>query len=102
VQVRYQGVDWRDKSTWGCNAEFNPHHPLHMDGGSIEAMEVMFVKVKERFLEYNWPFAVNAQLYDQWYRATAQVWFLIFPFIFPVRLWHVFLTACVFGVSLVV
>jgi hypothetical protein len=83
VQVRYQGVDWRDKSNWGCNAEFNPHHPHHMDGGSIEAMEVMFVKVKERFLDHKWPFAVNAQLYDHWYRATAQVRLLCISRCYP-------------------
>jgi hypothetical protein len=73
MQVRYQGVDWRDKSNWGCNFEKNPFGPHYLDGGSLEAMEVMFVKVKDRFLKQMWPYPVNAHLYDQWYQASAQV-----------------------------
>ena len=46
LQVRYQGVDWRDKSNWGCNFERNPYGNHYIDGGSLEVMEVMFVKVR--------------------------------------------------------
>lgn len=73
MQVRYQGVDWRDEANWGCNAERNPYGQFYLDGGSLEAMEVMFVKVKQRLLDQRWSYPVNAQLYDQWYQATSEV-----------------------------
>jgi hypothetical protein len=53
----------------------NPYFPQFLDGGSLEAMEVMFVKVKERFLEQKWSYPVNANLYDKWYLASSQVRF---------------------------
>jgi hypothetical protein len=73
VQVRYQGVDWRDNSNWGCNFERNPYGNHYIDGGSLEVMEVMFVKVKERLLAQRWAYPINAQLYDEWTQATQQV-----------------------------
>jgi hypothetical protein len=73
VQVRYQGVDWRDQSNWGCNLELNPFGPHNLDGGNVEVMEVMFVKVKGRFLSGKWPFSVTAFNYDQWIQAMEQV-----------------------------
>jgi hypothetical protein len=70
--VRYQGVDWRDKANWGCNFERNPYGNHYIDGGSLEVMEVMFVKVKARLLAQRWAYPVNAQLYAQWTQATQQ------------------------------
>lgn len=72
MQVRYQGVDWRDQSNWGCNEERNPYGQNYLDGGSLEAMEVMFVKVKQRLLDQRWAYPTNAKLYDQWYQATEE------------------------------
>jgi hypothetical protein len=73
MQVRYQGVDWRDRSNWGCNFERNPYGHHYMDGGSLEVMEVMFVKVKQRLIDAQWSYPVNAQLFDEWYQATEEV-----------------------------
>ena len=72
MQVRYQGVDWRDRSNWGCNRGRNPYGSHHIDGGNLEVMEVMFVKVKERLLAQRWSYPVNAQLYDSWLLASLQ------------------------------
>lgn len=73
LQVRYQGVDWRDKSNWGCNFERNPYGHHYIDGGSLEVMEVMFVKVKQRLLDQQWSYPINAQLFDEWYQAAEEV-----------------------------
>jgi hypothetical protein len=73
TQVRYQGVDWRDRSNWGCNMERNPYGNHYLDGGSLEAMEVMFVKVKQRLLDQRWSYPIAASLFDQWYLATENV-----------------------------
>jgi hypothetical protein len=73
LQVRYQGVDWRDKRNWGCNQNHNPTSHRELDGGSLEVMEVMFVKVKQHLIDQQWSYPVNAQLYDKWYQAIEEV-----------------------------
>ena len=35
VAVCVQGVDWRDKSNWGCNAGMNPYLEYMNDGISL-------------------------------------------------------------------
>jgi len=69
LKVRYQGVDWRRKENWGCNLEKNPYGNHYLDGGSLEAMEVMFVKVKQRLLDHAWTYPLAAHHYDRWIRA---------------------------------
>lgn len=73
LQVRYQGVDWRDEKNWGCNKQVNPYGANYLDGSSLEAMEVMFVKVKARLLDRGWSYMVAAEKFDEWYRATEAV-----------------------------
>lgn len=72
--MRYQGVDWRDQKNWGCNEERNPYGAHYLDGGSLEAMEVMFVKVKQRLIDLDWSYPVAATQYDKWYLALEEVW----------------------------
>ena len=71
--MRYQGVDWRNTKNWGCNEQINPFGQDYLDGGHVEAMEVMFVKVKEHLLDRRWDAPVKAQLYDEWTAAAATV-----------------------------
>jgi hypothetical protein len=66
MQVRYQGVDWRDHNNWGCNEERNPYGSHYLDGASLEAMEVMFVKVKQRLVDLDWSYPLAATQYDKW------------------------------------
>lgn len=42
---RYQGVDWRDKAQWHCNADESPYKESHYDGINVDPLEVLFVKV---------------------------------------------------------
>ena len=71
--MRYQGVDWRDPANWGCNLEHNPYGEHYLDGGSLEAMEVVFVKVKQRLLDSGWAYSLQATLFDQWRSASDMV-----------------------------
>ena len=70
LMKRYQGVDWRDKSNWRCNAGFSPYAENHYDGLSIEPLEAVFVKVKSFLLDLQWTGPSKAVKFDQW--QTAQ------------------------------
>lgn len=70
LMMRYQGVDWRDKSNWQCNAGFSPYAENHYDGLSIEPLEAVFVKVKSYLLDLQWTGPSKAVKFDQW--QTAQ------------------------------
>ena len=73
MQGRYQGVDWRDKDVWECNAAENPFNYARVDGVSLAPMELMFVKVKHNMVLLNYPSALAAVAYDDWYNQTAAV-----------------------------
>ncbi|KDD73356.1 hypothetical protein H632_c2260p0, partial [Helicosporidium sp. ATCC 50920] len=76
LMLRYQGVDWRDTSVWGCNAALNPYAEHMNDGIDVSPLEVMFVKIKEYLLEANWTTAATAVKYSQWadaHRLTAEL-----------------------------
>lgn len=73
AQIRYQGVDWRDRANWGCNGQRNPYGEHYLDGASLEATEVMFVKVKQRLLERRWSYPTAAVRYDAWLAASDAV-----------------------------
>lgn len=73
LMLRYQGVDWRDKATWGCNAGINPYAEYMYDGVNISPFEVMFVKVKEFLLEANWTTATSAKKYTTWNRGQHKI-----------------------------
>ena len=71
--TRYQGVRWSDKRNWNCNRNVNPYGVHMNDGITLEAMEVIFVKVKEHLMEGN-PYMQTAVKYDKWYsRADADI-----------------------------
>jgi hypothetical protein len=69
LMLRYQGVDWRNRSNWGCNAGINPYADHMYDGVNISPFEVMFVKVKEFLLEAGWATASHAKKYSAWMRG---------------------------------
>lgn len=50
----------------------SPYGEPYYDGISLEATEVMFVKVKERFLDMQWSYALHAKRYDKWTSAAGQ------------------------------
>ncbi|KAL3154058.1 hypothetical protein ABBQ32_013603 [Trebouxia sp. C0010 RCD-2024] len=70
LMLRYQGVDWRDRSNWKCNAGFSPYAENHYDGLSIEPLEAVFVKVKSYLLDLQWTGPSKAVKFDEW--QTAQ------------------------------
>lgn len=70
--MRYQGIDWTDSTNWGCNKQANPYGEHYYDGISLNPFEVMFVKVKERVLQNDWSFAVQAQKYTTWMEAQEE------------------------------
>lgn len=43
---RYQGVDWRDGATWGCNGVRSPAGNHYYDGVELDAYEVGCVCVR--------------------------------------------------------
>lgn len=73
MQGRYQGIDWRDQSNWGCNAAENPFNYVVEDAVTLAPMELMFVKVKETMIALNAPSVHAAIAYDDWYNHTADV-----------------------------
>lgn len=38
--LRYQGVDWQDRSKWQCGSMVSPHQPNTYDGTSLNPLEV--------------------------------------------------------------
>ncbi|GLC37809.1 hypothetical protein PLESTM_000650400 [Pleodorina starrii] len=66
LMTKYQGIDWRNKSNWGCNARSTPQSELTYDGITLDPLEVMFVKVKEFLLQRNVSYALKAAQYDTW------------------------------------
>eukprot|EP00892_Ulva_mutabilis_P003130 jgi/Ulvmu1/12818/UM097_0047.1 len=85
---RYQGVDWRDKSVWECNAAENPFNYARVDGVSLAPMELMFVKVKHNMVLLNYPSALAAVAYDDWYNHTADGTQSVLPSLISEKLWE--------------
>ena len=40
LHTRYQGVDWRDRSNWGCNGGMAPNGNRYYDGLDLDPYEV--------------------------------------------------------------
>ncbi|GIL98607.1 hypothetical protein Vretimale_3951 [Volvox reticuliferus] len=64
--TKYQNIDWRNKSNWGCNARSSPQSDLTYDGITLDPLEVMFVKVKGFLLQRNITYSLKAAQYDLW------------------------------------
>ena len=60
LMTRYRGVDWRDQGNWNCNAKMNPYGHHANDGATLEAAEVMFVKLKSYLLDRQIPYMAVA------------------------------------------
>lgn len=69
--MRYQDVDWLDQANWKCNKQANPYGEFYLDGVSLNPFEVLFVKVKERVVQSDWSFALQAVKYTEWMEAQA-------------------------------
>lgn len=64
LMARYAGVDWTDAANWRCNGKKNPTQAGGNAGVSVSPMEVMFVKVKHRYVHlYHWSNALEAVSY---------------------------------------
>ncbi|KAG2498860.1 hypothetical protein HYH03_003052 [Edaphochlamys debaryana] len=66
LMTKYQGVDWRNKSNWGCNQRYSPQSDLTYDGISLDPYEVLFIKVKQVLLERNVTSALTAAKLSTW------------------------------------
>jgi hypothetical protein len=55
MQTRYDGVDWRIKSTWGCNDAQDPFDARAYDMFTLSPLDLMFV-----------PFQSTAKVIQPW------------------------------------
>lgn len=49
-----QGVDWRDPRAAACNGARNPVQQNFYDGINVDALEVLFIKVKASMRRAGW------------------------------------------------
>lgn len=54
------------------DCRMNPYGNFFYDGISLEATEVVFLKVKDRLLNLRYSYALHAQHYDKWSLAARQ------------------------------
>ncbi|KAF8068311.1 UVR8 [Scenedesmus sp. PABB004] len=73
LMLRYQGVDWRDRANWDCNARLTPTSEYSCDGTSLDPLEVLFVKVKSYMLASDISFSKKATRYQAW-QAQSDAW----------------------------
>mmetsp|Transcript_3206 Transcript_3206/g.9295 ORF Transcript_3206/g.9295 Transcript_3206/m.9295 type:complete len:532 (-) Transcript_3206:1175-2770(-) len=71
LMLRYQGVDWQNRTNWRCNADESPYKESHYDGINVDPLEVMFVKVKDPLLELRYTSSIKATTYDRWSTAVV-------------------------------
>ena len=71
--MRYQGVDWRNSTFWGCNGGVSPDGPNQLDGGNWEVLEGLFVPLHDHLLHQRWVPAMTAKRYSAWQRACTAV-----------------------------
>eukprot|EP00879_Flechtneria_rotunda_P012042 GHRR01012577.1.p1 GENE.GHRR01012577.1~~GHRR01012577.1.p1 ORF type:complete len:347 (+),score=93.53 GHRR01012577.1:547-1587(+) len=71
LMLRYQGVDWRDKNNWDCNAKLTPATEFSCDGTSLDPLEVMFVKVKSYMITSEISFSKKALKYQHWQQQAT-------------------------------
>jgi hypothetical protein len=64
--TRYQHVDWRDNSTWGCNQAVSPIGKRTLDGVTASPLELVFPKLKGSLLESGLPSHFEAWKLSQW------------------------------------
>lgn len=63
AMLRYHDVDWRKLENWNCNRQLSPIVPGFNDGVSIDPLEVVFVKFKEK--QANWESSKRALAYTK-------------------------------------
>lgn len=76
LMLRYQGINWRKLRGYvlefACNGAMNPLQPKFYDGIDIDPLEVMFVKVKDAFLEADWQSARRGERMSEWKKAAKK------------------------------
>jgi hypothetical protein len=70
TMLRYQGVDWRNKSNWGCNRGGSPIAPGNHFGADLDPLEVVFVKLKDKQL--SWETSRRAVAYTSMIEGDAK------------------------------
>ena len=63
---RYQKVDWRNESTWQCNAGTSPLNEDSFDGSTLQPFDCIFVKVKDTLVEAKVDSTLKAIQYEVW------------------------------------
>jgi hypothetical protein len=66
LMLRYNGVDFRRPENNNCNRGTNPLPMRFHNGVSLDALEVMFIKYKRRFLKDKWDHVLRAQRYTEY------------------------------------
>jgi hypothetical protein len=60
-------IPWSSLEAWGCNEKINPTSgATHYDGGSLDPLEAMFIKVKAA--QGGAPWVRKARAYERWRR----------------------------------
>jgi len=77
-------IPWSHLDSWNCNRKVNPTSgATHYDGGSLDPLEAMFVKVKAA--QGAAPWVRKARAYERWGleeglgegRSVSGVWFVV-------------------------
>lgn len=71
LMLRYTGVDFRKPANNDCNRMTNPLPMAMHNGVSLDALEVMFIKYKQRFLRERWDHVLRAQRYTEYAEDAA-------------------------------
>ncbi|PSC74038.1 hypothetical protein C2E20_2672 [Micractinium conductrix] len=69
--AKYQGVDWWNQRTWGCNARVRPDAEWTYDGISITPYETVFVPVNQGSAQSDWSYVRQALKYSVWREAQT-------------------------------
>ncbi|KAI3432735.1 hypothetical protein D9Q98_004276 [Chlorella vulgaris] len=69
--AKYQGMDWWNQRTWGCNDRVRPDAEWTYDGISISPYETVFVPVSQGLLQSDWSFVRQAVKYTAWLDSQA-------------------------------
>lgn len=66
LMTKYQGVDWWNKATWGCNGKVRPDKEMTYDGISLSPFETLFVPMNNATVSSGWTSSKAARKYGEW------------------------------------
>jgi hypothetical protein len=73
-QMRYQGVDWKDKTNWECNHAVTPIGKRTFDGVTTSAFELVFPKLKGSLLQSGLPSHFEAHKTSEWLTSKVRAY----------------------------